>query len=187
MPEVLVQFDSQIVDTDQHAYVARVCGRQADDGMWDGWIEFEPADGGPVLRTPRETKQPKRTDLDYWAGGLSAAYLEGALERAIHSDLPDLRPREIAVEPTYNGPADPPAPGRATTEPRVHPRAVLDPFEVYEQGEAVLVQELSALDEGHLRNIALAHDLIDANDLKRPVDRNILAQLIVAEVRRRAT
>src|SRR5688500_3913546 len=62
MAEVLVQFDSEIVDPDQHAYVARVCGREAEDGLWDGWIEFEPTGGGPVLRTPRETKQPKRTD-----------------------------------------------------------------------------------------------------------------------------
>ena len=184
MAEVLVQFDSEIVDTDQHAYVARVCGRQADDGMWDGWIEFEPTDGGPVLRTPRETKQPKRTDLDYWAGGLSAAYLEGALERAIHSDLPDLRPREIAVEPTYDGPAEPLPPG-TTTGARVRPRAVLDPFEVYAQGEDVLVQELLALDEGHLRNIALAHDLLDDDEVSRAIGRNTLAQMIVVAVRNR--
>jgi hypothetical protein len=186
MAEVLVQFDSEIVDTDRHAYVARVCGRQAEDGMWDGWIEFEPADGGPVLRTPRETKQPKRTDLDYWAGGLSAAYLEGALERAIHPDLPDLRPREIAVEPAYDGPADPPAPGQANTKSRVHPHAVLDPFEVYEQGEDVLMQELLALDEGHLRNIALAHDLLAEDEVSRAIGRNTLAQLIVVAVRNRA-
>src|SRR5688572_18026677 len=101
MAEVLIQFDSEIVDEKDHAYVARVCGRKADDGLWDGWIEFEPTDGGPVLRTPRETKQPKRSDLDYWASGLTPAYLEGALERAIHPDLPDLRPRIIDVEPTY--------------------------------------------------------------------------------------
>ena len=185
MAEVLVQFDSQIVDTDQHAYVARVCGRQAEDGLWDGWIEFEPTDGGPVLRTPRETKQPKRTDLDYWAGGLTAAYLEGALERAIHPDLPDLRPREIAVAPTYDGPAEPPAPGRATADARVRPRAVLDPFEVYKQGEDVLMQELLALDEGHLRNIALAHDLLDDDEVSRAIGRDTLAQLIVVAVRNR--
>ena len=185
MPEVLVQFDSQIVDTDQHAYVARVCGSQAEDGMWDGWIEFEPTAGGPVLRTPRETKQPKRTDLDYWAGGLTAAYLEGALERAIHPDLPDLRPREITVEPTYDGPAEPPAPGRANKIPRVQPRAVLDPFEVYSQGEDVLLQELLALDVGHLRNIALAHDLLAADEVSRAIDRNTLAQMIVVAVRNR--
>jgi hypothetical protein len=153
--------------------------------MWDGWIEFAPTDGGPVLRTPRETKQPKRTDLDYWAGGLSPAYLEGALERAIHPDLPDPRPREIAVEPAYDGPAEPPAPGRATTEPRVRPRAVLDPFEVYEQGEDVLMQELLALDEGHLRNIALAHDLLADDEVHRAVGRSTLAELIVVAVRNR--
>lgn len=82
MAEVLVQFDTTVAGSDGQGHVARVCGREAEDGRWEGWIEFEPQDGGSVLRTPRETTQPNRTDLHYWATGLTPIYLAGALERA---------------------------------------------------------------------------------------------------------
>ena len=52
MAEVLVQFEDEIVDGEENAYVARVCGREAEDGLWDGWVEFEPKAGGETLRTP---------------------------------------------------------------------------------------------------------------------------------------
>jgi len=70
------------------AFHARACGVAMDDGLWHGWLEFEPLEGGgaPVLRSPRETTQPNRTDAVYWATGLSAVYLEGALERAIRAE-----------------------------------------------------------------------------------------------------
>ena len=57
------------------------------DGLWHGWLEFEPVDGCnvPALQSPRETTQPNRTDAVYWATGLTAVYLEGALERAIRA------------------------------------------------------------------------------------------------------
>ncbi|MEX2284557.1 MAG: hypothetical protein WEE89_18860 [Gemmatimonadota bacterium] len=105
MADVLVQFENEIVDADQHAYVARVCGREAEDGLWDGWVEFEPKAGGETLRTPRETRQPNRTDLDYWAAGLTVTYLEGALQRALDPEPPDLRPRQVDVRPAYDRPA----------------------------------------------------------------------------------
>jgi hypothetical protein len=56
--------------------------------MWEGWIEFEPSDGGAAIRTPRETTQPNLKDLEYWATGLTEAYLEGALVRALDPDVP---------------------------------------------------------------------------------------------------
>ena len=73
--------------------------------MWEGWIEFNPQNAGDVLRTARESKQPNRTDLVYWAGGLTVTYLEGALDRALNPELPDLRPKTVRAEPTYDGPA----------------------------------------------------------------------------------
>ncbi|HEX6070368.1 MAG TPA: hypothetical protein VFZ18_11100, partial [Longimicrobiaceae bacterium] len=82
MAEVLVQFDSPLADENGRLHDARVCGALAEDGLWDGWIEFAPRDGGPTLRTPRETEQPNLTDLEYWATGLTVGYLEGALRRA---------------------------------------------------------------------------------------------------------
>jgi hypothetical protein len=61
-----------------------VWGAIADDSLWEGWLEFLPAgtDQRDAIRTGRETEQPKRTDLMYWAQGLTQVYLEGALQRA---------------------------------------------------------------------------------------------------------
>src|SRR5262249_49394914 len=54
---------------------------------WEGWFVFFPLTGGDALATDRETTQSKRDDVVYWASGISATYLEGALHRAL-----DLRP-----------------------------------------------------------------------------------------------
>jgi hypothetical protein len=64
-------------------YVAEVWGDFRDDGLWEGWIEFVPTDGGPVLSTGRETSQSNLQALRYWATGLEPVYLDGALARAI--------------------------------------------------------------------------------------------------------
>ncbi|HEY9229204.1 MAG TPA: hypothetical protein VIP11_21310 [Gemmatimonadaceae bacterium] len=83
MAEALVEFDTVVRDENGTEWVPRVCGALADDGLWEGWIEFRPTDASSeAIRTPRETEQSKRTDLMYWAQGLTQAYLELALERA---------------------------------------------------------------------------------------------------------
>ena len=105
MAEVLVQFDSTVKDPSGRGYTAKVCGRENEDGLWEGWIEFDAGDGSAVLRTPRETTQPKHTDIEYWAGGLTATYLEGALHRAMDPETPDLRPRTVSSKPAYDRPA----------------------------------------------------------------------------------
>lgn len=64
-------------------YRARTCGSEMADGRWQGWVEFLPPKGGRVLLSPRETIQPNRSDLAYWASGLTPIYLEGALVRAL--------------------------------------------------------------------------------------------------------
>jgi hypothetical protein len=63
-------------------YEARVYGLARSDGTWQGWLEFFPMDGGPVLRTGQETSQANRDAVEYWAGGLEPVYLDGALARA---------------------------------------------------------------------------------------------------------
>ena len=82
MADIVVPLSGSIEGVDGLTYSARVAARQDEDGRWEGWLEFEPAEGGPTLRTPRETVQPDRADVEYWATGLSATYLEGALSRA---------------------------------------------------------------------------------------------------------
>jgi hypothetical protein len=65
------------------AYQVLICGEQRADGTWEGWLEFHPADSTQqVLSTDRETSQPNRTAIEYWADGLEPTYLEGALARA---------------------------------------------------------------------------------------------------------
>ena len=65
-------------------YTAHVMGsRRADDGLWEGWIEFVLSDGTATLRTGRETIQSSLQALRYWATGLEPTYLDGALARAI--------------------------------------------------------------------------------------------------------
>jgi hypothetical protein len=183
VPEVLLQFDGAVAGGDGRAYVARVCGRETGNGLWEGWIEFDPGDGTAVLRTPRETEQPNRRDLEYWATGLTRAYLEGALARARDPHLPDPGPRTVAARPVYDGPA---SPGAGSAPGRLRPRGVLNPLEVYAQGERVLRQELGALDEGHLRDIVRAYALVDEDEVElAAMRRPALVDLIVAAVRRR--
>src|SRR6266550_8217052 len=84
MTEVLVRFDEPIIDSRGDLYFADAVGRQREeDGLWEGWIEFEALDqSGGSISSLRETTQPNRTDLEYWAQGLSRVYLQGALARA---------------------------------------------------------------------------------------------------------
>ena len=84
MAEVFVRFTETVRSADGRDYSAQACGGIADDGLWEGWIEFADV-GGLPMRTPRETEQPNRDDLAYWATGLTQVYLEGALGRAIES------------------------------------------------------------------------------------------------------
>ena len=50
--------------------------------VWEGWIEFVTEIGQRVV-TDRETTQPNREAVAYWASGLEPVYLEGALKRAV--------------------------------------------------------------------------------------------------------
>jgi len=82
MAELIQEFADAVRDARGNEYVASVYG-EARGGTWEGWIEFRPLEGGgPVLRTGRETTQPDRGALEYWATGLEPVYLEGALARA---------------------------------------------------------------------------------------------------------
>ena len=83
MPEVLVQFDEPMSDSDGAMYYAQAAGRQREDGLWEGWLEFiGMSENARSICSDRETTQPNRADLEYWAQGLSRVYLQGALARA---------------------------------------------------------------------------------------------------------
>jgi hypothetical protein len=82
---VWVYHGASLRGLDGRLYTAHACGRQRADGTWAGWIEFVSLDGAGVLRTPHETTQPALVELINWAGGVTSAHLQAALERAIHA------------------------------------------------------------------------------------------------------
>jgi hypothetical protein len=155
--EVLVEFPDAISSEEGTQYVARACGKPGSDGLWHGWIEFLPVHGAEAVRSPRETTQPNRTDVVYWATGLTPVYLEGALHRAlkplVRTPVPPPSP------PAFDGPAEdiPEVPAGRT-------ESVLNPFSVSRKGEALLRRELGALSEWHLVNIIRAYGLSEQSD-----------------------
>jgi hypothetical protein len=151
--ETILQYNNAVPGPDGASYRARACGGQMDDGLWQGWIEFTPLGGGAPMRSGRETTQPNRADLVYWATGLSAVYLEGALKRALEG--PIVLSADEVEPPAFDGP-EPPITERPAGE-SVH--GVLDPFSVFEKGEALLRKQLGALSSWHLVNIIREYDL----------------------------
>lgn len=83
MSEVIQQYTPQFHDENGVAYVVTAYGEPIAGGTWEGWLEFHPIDKtSPVMRTGRETTQPNRSALEYWASGLEPLYFEGAFARA---------------------------------------------------------------------------------------------------------
>lgn len=186
MAEVLVDYENTISDAEGSRWAARACGRHGVGNLWEGWIEFVPlALERKPIRSGRETTQPSREDLLYWATGLTPVYLRGALIRALQAPL--ARPTPRPVKPHFNGPAAHIAVPSSTVPKRpsgTHP--ILDPFAVYEQGEDILIAQLDALDISHLRDMALAHEMISA-DQAAGASRLDLAGTIVTAARANAT
>jgi hypothetical protein len=159
---VAIYHSSPLRLSDGRVYIAQACGRQREDGIWEGWFEFVPEDGSAVLLSQRETTQPNFADLEYWATGITPVYLEGALERTL-TPLP-LVGESPVEESVYEGPA--PSPSAVTPSavtPLETPTAdpVLNPFSVYAKGEDLLRQQLTALSPRHLRAIIVGYDLAD--------------------------
>lgn len=180
MAEVLVRFTERVRVDGDASYAAQACGGIAADGMWDGWIEFI-GDSGTAIRSPRETKQPNRDALVYWAEGLTAAYLQGALNRALKPVVEHEVREAPAVPSIFSGPADT---ERVVASSRPS-HAVLDPFTTYAQGESVLRQQLSALSRSHLEVIVDAYNL-PVDEVRSVTDRELVDE-IVSCVRRLAT
>ena len=84
MTELLVKFDEPISNPLGAMYFAQAMGTQRQDGLWVGWLEFIGANesAASICSSGRETTQPNRPDLEYWAQGLTRVYLQGALARA---------------------------------------------------------------------------------------------------------
>lgn len=172
MSVTLTDFKTPVAGDGGTLYRARACGRLREDGMWEGWIEFESQKDGSVLRSARETSQPNLTDLEYWATGLTPVYLEGTLKRTLE---PPRQPKpRTFYQPAFDGPAPPrlPSPSIAAAGP------VMDPFAVHQRRPELLAKELRALSRPHLLNIIRAYALANG----RMVDLEALNEVQLAEL-----
>ena len=181
MAEVLVTFTTPTRAKNGDLYHGRVLGRLAHDGLWEGWIEFALAGSDEIVLTERETEQPNRTDLKYWAEGLSATYLEGALDRALNP-TPALQPTpEERVFVNVHPRRPKPVPMPATR------RVVLDPFLTYAEGEELLRGQLNALSRDHLQDIVEGYGFVGAHerDWPRLASSEAMVERIIERVRAR--
>jgi len=83
MSELIQQYTPQLHDDNGVTYTIAAWGEPTVEGTWEGWLEFYPADESKaILRTKRETTQPNKSAVEYWASGLEPVYFEGAFTRA---------------------------------------------------------------------------------------------------------
>jgi len=157
MSEVMVKFDESVKDSVGRRYFAQAAAREREDGLWEGWLEFIPVDdAGGAIASERETTQPNRTNLKYWAEGLTKVYLEGALQRALSLAEPPRTRTNPGREPARF--AEPAVRHRPDVEQgQLMPHPILDPYSVYAQGEDILRSELNALPRGQVESIVTAY------------------------------
>jgi len=87
MRELIQEYKNQVRSADGISYNVSAYGEARQDGNWEGWLEFRPDKGiSGTLRTGRETTQPDKSALAYWASGLEPIYFEGALQRAFKQE-----------------------------------------------------------------------------------------------------
>lgn len=82
MAEQIQKLMTRVSSPTGEQFEATVMGEQRKDGTWSGWLEFRSVKGGATRRTSQETSQPNRAAVAYWASGLEAIYLDGALARS---------------------------------------------------------------------------------------------------------
>jgi hypothetical protein len=184
MAEVLVKFDEPIAASGGKTYLAQAVGKEVDGGLWDGWLEFQGIQDGLALASGRETTQPNRKNIEYWAQGLTKVYLEGALDRAISLAEPPRARVMMKPEPSrFAEPANRTA-GAMRSRPPAQ-RGILDPFQVYSQGEEILRGELRALSRVHIENIVSANgiDIMNPGG-KGAASKEDLIEAIIGHARR---
>ena len=173
-------YDEPIVHSSGR-YQARVVGRMAEDGMWEGWMEFEPLDTpGTVVVSSVETRQPAREHLEYWAQGLTVVYGEGAVDRALHPVTVRARRETVPL-------SDRPASRVVRIPEPVIPEPVLDPFDIGGRNLEILRKELGALDRPRLLNIIAAYDLNPGRENISALSDHQLVTFIVVAVETRLT
>jgi hypothetical protein len=82
MAELIHKHSTHVRTPEGETFSTTVCGERDFYGVWTAWLEFSARDGQIRMRTERETTQPTREALDYWASGLEPIYVKGAFARA---------------------------------------------------------------------------------------------------------
>lgn len=101
--ELLQQFEETVTGNDGEIYRAYVYGRQH-RASWEGWLVFERLRDHRRFATGTETTRPDAEAIVYWATGLTSAYFDGALERALRP--PETRHAAVAPLPLIEGGVD---------------------------------------------------------------------------------
>lgn len=83
MAVIVAEFSEPVAGRNGLNCRARACALSTPRGAWHGWIEFNPTNGAPSFKSPRETEQPSRHAIAVWADGLTPPALEEALDRAL--------------------------------------------------------------------------------------------------------
>ena len=170
--EVFRTYEQPLSTSDGVTYTARICGRPIDGARWEGWIEYVPETGAPVLRSRRETTQPDRDSLSGWSARLSGVYLEGSLERTLEMERPRaVRPAARHARPVFDGPA--PERGDAVAPDD----AALNPFLGYRAGSDELLRRLRRLSASELRTVVRAYGL--ERHAPRPLETLSAEELVV--------
>ena len=160
MAHVVAVFDPPLQLSNGRIYTAQACGRQREDGRWEGWLEFVPDDTSVVLRTERETTQRNLAELEHWASTLTPVYLQGALDRTLTP------PPVVVDEPVVPSVYGEPAPSHADVIPvRGADTApgLVDPFVEIARGEEECARRLARLTREELYAIIAINNLADGS------------------------
>jgi hypothetical protein len=88
MAVILTEYPQTITGPDGLRCRARACALSTPKGAWQGWIEFNPIDGAPTFRSPREVEHRSMKALSIWADTLTPPALEQSLQRALRRLAP---------------------------------------------------------------------------------------------------
>lgn len=181
MPEIIVKFDEPISTSDGRKFFAQAAGKETENGLWEGWLEFLPLDeSSNAVCSERETTQPNRKNLDYWAQGLTVVYLQGALARAITPHpVPRQNTQQESPASRFSAPRHV---SRIPVGDSFTRRPILDPYAVYAQGEQILRSELSALSRDQVETIATAYGFTPTQE-QRETGKPDLVDTVVNGVR----
>jgi hypothetical protein len=179
MAHVVAVFEPHLQLSNGRIYTAQACGRQREDGRWEGWLEFVPDDTSVVLRTERETTQRNLAELEHWASTLSPVYLQGALERTLAP------PPVVVDEPVVPSVYDEPAPSRAVVTRMAETTELppIDPFVEIARGEEEFARRLARLTREELYAIIAQNNLADGSIDLEPMTIPELVGWIVGAVR----